>query len=263
MNEEINQEQRAYLAWNVLVEYAQNSKTITYKELGEKISIHHRAVRFVLDLIQDYCMENQLPPLTILVLNKNSNLPGSGFVAYDIENSRDGIEKVYKYIWKSIPNPFTYAEDGTTKEQIVKKIINEPDNSKTIYTKIKVRGVVQTIFRKALLEIYENKCAVCKLSFKEVLEACHIIPYSISTKQERLDVRNGILLCSNHHNFFDKKMLTINDDYTISFSNELINNSDSDVFNTLNFSGRKLNLPKQEKHRPRLAFIKKHRENNL
>lgn len=66
----INQEERAFKAWIILTSIALKRNFITYKELGDKIGIHHRAVRYVLGLIQDYCMSNELPPLTILVVNK-------------------------------------------------------------------------------------------------------------------------------------------------------------------------------------------------
>lgn len=60
--EEVNQIQRAALAWNVLIGIAKDSGLIQYKALGDQIGIHHRAVRFVLAVIQKYCLENYLPP---------------------------------------------------------------------------------------------------------------------------------------------------------------------------------------------------------
>tara|TARA_R110002049_G_scaffold57021_1_gene156782 strand:- start:1090 stop:1284 length:195 start_codon:yes stop_codon:yes gene_type:complete len=61
----VNQHQRAGKAWNILVRVAERNDFIRYKELGDKIGIHHRAIRFVLAIIQDYCAINKLPPLTI------------------------------------------------------------------------------------------------------------------------------------------------------------------------------------------------------
>jgi putative restriction endonuclease len=164
---EVNQEQRAYNTWTVLTSHAANRKTITYGELADKLHIHHRVIRFVLGLIQEYCMVNELPPLTILVLNKHSVLPGDGFIAYDIENSQDGIEKVYSFDWSTIENPFEYAQVGTTENDLIEDLVKSPETSKDVYIKVKVRGIAQRIFRQALLRVYEYSCAICGLSLKK------------------------------------------------------------------------------------------------
>lgn len=80
MTNNVNQEERAYRAWNVLVGCAETQKTITYKELGDKLGVHHRTCRYFLDCIQNFCLEEKLPPLTILVVNQKGIL-GNGFIA--------------------------------------------------------------------------------------------------------------------------------------------------------------------------------------
>lgn len=49
----INQMDRARLAWPVLAAVAEQRQTITYKQLGGRIGVHHRAIRYVLGPIQD------------------------------------------------------------------------------------------------------------------------------------------------------------------------------------------------------------------
>ena len=66
----INQAERAFRAWPILTKRASEGKTITYGELGTLLGVHHRAVRYVLALIQDYRLEEKLPPLTILIVNQ-------------------------------------------------------------------------------------------------------------------------------------------------------------------------------------------------
>ena len=53
----VNQLERAFRAWPVLIDIAKRRTTITYGELGAKLDIHHRAVRYVLGILQDYCLE--------------------------------------------------------------------------------------------------------------------------------------------------------------------------------------------------------------
>lgn len=261
----VNQEQRAYSAWTILTSYAAKSETITYGELGRQLNIHHRAVRFVLELMQDFCMQNQLPPLTILVLNKNTGLPGDGFIAYDIENSQDGIEKVFSYNWTTIQNPFEYAEIGSTENHLIDDIISNPTNSADTYAKVKVRGIAQRIFRQALLKVYNCQCSICGLTFEEALEASHIIPYSLSKPDQRLDVRNGLLLCSTHHKLFDNGYLTINQDYTINYSDNEKRKEKNGTYNNLmtaDLSGKSLILPTDDKHKPNKEYLFNHQKND-
>src|SRR3989344_9566996 len=152
---EINHEQRASFAWPILTEYAGKRTTISYGDLAKKLNIHHRAIRFILGVIQNHCLDNRLPPLTILVLNKSTGLPGDGFIAWDVENSKDGLEKVYNFDWTKLQNPFSYAQEGATQYELVQEILQSPSTSETTYTKVKVRGVVQKVFREALLNVYD------------------------------------------------------------------------------------------------------------
>jgi putative restriction endonuclease len=261
MREKINQEQRAFSAWTILTKSAKNSEPITYGELARQLNLHHRAIRFILGVIQDYCMRNELPPLTIIVLNKNTGLPGDGFIAYDIENSQDGMNKVYAYEWTKLTNPFEYAQIGTTENQLIDELVNSPQNSADIFAKVKVRGISQRIFRQALLKVYDCSCAVCGFSFEEALEASHIIPYSQGNADQRLDVRNGLLLCSTHHKLFDNGFITINQDYTIKyFDNEetIGEYSKYDKLMTSNLHLQKINLPKDIKHLPNKEYLEQH-----
>jgi putative restriction endonuclease len=109
----INQAERAYRAWPILTRRAAEGKTITYGELGALLGVHPRAIRYVLGLIQDFCLEEKLPPLTILIVNQ-SGRPGTGFIAHDFDKLEEGGSLVRAYNWKTVPNPFEFASDGTT-----------------------------------------------------------------------------------------------------------------------------------------------------
>ena len=257
----INQEERASKAWNILSEFALKNQLINYKELGARIGIHHRAVSHVLNLIQNYCLENGYPPLTIIVVNQYTGKPGDGFIAWDIENSEDGIEKVFEENWKNKLNPFGYAELGKTSEDLVKELITNTDSSSEIYGLIKVRGITQKLFRNALLKVYNNSCCFCGTSFQNVLDACHIIPYSNSDSRQRLEISNGILLCSNHHKLFDCGQITINQDYTINYFNTQKNEreySKYDRFMTIDINGKMINTPENNNHKPNKEYLLKH-----
>jgi len=258
----INQTQRAAIGWTVLTTVSQKQEFIRYNELARQIGIHHRPLRYVLGLIQNYCLINHLPPLTILVVNQ-TGLPGEGFIAWDVDNIEEGLSQVYNYNWQNLENPFGYAEKGFTEEEVINSLLNDPDSSNEIYSLIKVRGAAQPIFRKALLLAYENKCAFCDFTFPVALQASHIVAWSKASKNERLDIRNGILLCSTHHKLFDCGLFTINDDYLINYfdvEKEAGIYSHADEYLTLKIHNKKIRLPRNRKHWPRKDFLKRHRD---
>lgn len=250
----VNQHQRAAKAWEVLIKVAEKKDFVRYKELGDKIGIHHRVVRFVLAVIQDYCLENNLPPLTILIGDENG-MPGKGFTAWDRDNINQGKEEVYNYNWTSLQNPFRFALKGESEEDLIIKLLEEPEKSKEVYQKVKARGMAQIIFRKALLKAYKSRCAICGVSYKFVLQAAHIIPWSKSSSEQKMDVCNGLLLCANHHCLFDKGYIQIDVNYNIIIAPKLKTNSNKDKELTTNFDNQKLILPTNIKWLPNLQYL--------
>ncbi len=258
----VSQLERAHRAWPELVKVAMERRTATYGELGGAIGIHHRTVRYVLSIIQTYCLEENLPPLTILIVNA-SGKPGSGFIAHDLENFQSGLEEVWDFAWKELENPFEFAASGESAKSLIKLLVNDPQNSSSVYSRIKSRGIKQVLFRDALVKIYLQKCAFTELSFLEGLEACHIIPWSIASEEEKLDVRNGILLNSFHHKLFDKGLITISCDHKIVYFDP--NEEDSkytkmDQYFTSKLHGKSMRLPFKLINRPHAKYITKHHE---
>lgn len=257
----INQSQRAARGWDALIQLAKERKTARYKEFGNEIGIHHRAVRYVLDLIQTYCLEQKLPPLTILVVNQTGK-PGEGFIAWDTDDIEEGLRQVYNFNWDIQENPFDFARHGLTQDDIVASLINEPEKSGDIYAKVKVRGTAQVVFREALLEAYNYQCAFCGLSFVEALEASHIIPWTDAAAQERMDVRNGLLLCAIHHHLFDNGLITIDEGYHINYCDpreEDDEYSKYDRLMTTALHGKKMILPEDKKLVPLQEYLEWHR----
>lgn len=66
-------------------------------------------IGYLLGPIMEYCHDNNLPPLTSLIVNKKYGIPGKGLVTCDISN-QDELRKIYKrvfaYKWEKIQNPF-------------------------------------------------------------------------------------------------------------------------------------------------------------
>ncbi len=213
-------------------------------------------------MIQDYCLDEKLPPLTILVINQ-SGKPGEGFIAWDIDNYEEGFNKVIEFNWSLIENPFSYASDGARYDQLVTSLVDDPEDSEEVYAKVKARGVAQVMFRDALLKAYKERCAFTNLSFVMGLQAAHIIPWSKASRAERLDVRNGILLNSFHHSLFDQGLITITNDYKMIFSDpEMKDGSYSkyDKLLTIKLHMQAMALPQKREHWPLPEYIRRHHE---
>ncbi len=240
----VNQAERAYRAWSFLVEYARDRRPVQYQELAQLLGIHPRPIRYVLDLIQQYCLTEKLPPLTILVVGQKGR-PGTGFIAWDVNSLQEGLDLVYAYPWTELGNPFQFASQGDTWERVAGKLLKDPSRAHDVYAQVKVRRSAQIVFREALLIAYKGKCAFSGIAIPEVLEAAHIIPWSECNLQERLDPRNGLLLTSLHHKMFDSGKITIREDYTVWVSKALLRRHAANAEEALlgNLHGAKMNLP--------------------
>lgn len=96
----LDHEARARRAWSLLVGRAKRrSEPLTYGELCARLGLHHRAAAWMLDLIQDWCAREKLPPLQALVVNSRTRLPGSGArgAGHDERAHRRALERVYEH----------------------------------------------------------------------------------------------------------------------------------------------------------------------
>lgn len=226
-----------------------------YAELGRLIGgVHQRAIGYTLGPIQEYCLLEKLPPLTLLVVQKGTGLPGGGFIAWDVDDVETGLERVYSYPWRTLPNPFSYAKDtdDVNGASLARQLVKTPESADDVMAKVQVRGVAQRIFRLALLEAYAGACAFCGMTFSEALEAAHIVSWARCAKFQRLDPRNGILLCRTHHALFDEGHLRIDEQYRVLHEEQYPAETYSlaDIWLTKEIHGRIMNLPSDERLHP-------------
>lgn len=77
----MNRAQRAQQLWSILVIAASNRQVLTYEIVGKACGTPAASIGDFLAPIQQYCSEQDLPPLTSLVVGKESGSPGEGFIA--------------------------------------------------------------------------------------------------------------------------------------------------------------------------------------
>ncbi len=98
--------QRALQIWSLLVCAARERRTYTYGEIADVLGMGGAGVigQF-LGPIMYYCVQNDLPPLTVLVVNQDTGLPGDGLTT--IEEVNEDRERVFSYDWFAIEPPET------------------------------------------------------------------------------------------------------------------------------------------------------------
>ena len=119
--------------------------------------------------------------------------------------------------------------------------------------------LVQRFFRDTVLSSYNYSCAVCKINLCKMLNASHIIPWSID-KNRRADPSNGLSLCAFHDRAFDRGLITIEEDLRIVLSREakVIDAPKLHRVGLLEIEGQVIAIP--DKFRPDQVALAYHRD---
>ena len=263
----------------VRIEYGELSKIIEQK-YGVYLN-PHTIIPNIIGSISELCYDLELPLISAVVVNKETQKPGSGF--YDVYDKKHHTqikgnsfqeEKILKQTkreilecknWGKLAEYLNIKLDNE-KEQILtpkKEIDNDeiikiidPDNinevERSIISKFRVG---QSDLRDILLN---NKicCEICGIRNKELLITSHIKPWAKSNKFEKLDSENVLLLCSIHNALFDKGLISFSDDGSIIIST-LLDSSDRVL---LHLTGEEKILVDSKNKKEYLKF---HRENIL
>lgn len=105
-------------------------------------------------------------------------------------------------------------------------------------------------FRIDVLTAYRERCCLCHLGHRELLDAAHIIPDSEPGGDPI--VQNGLSLCKIHHAAFDQNLLGISPDYEIHVNRELMEERDGPMLKhgIQELHGSRLVLPGSMAKRP-------------
>jgi|SRR6266511_4625313 len=91
--------ERAAQIWSVLALAAHNRQILTYEIVGRLIGVPARGLGHLLEPIQSYCLVNKFPPLTILVVQEGTGIPGSGFTAASANEFSKKQLEVFAFDW--------------------------------------------------------------------------------------------------------------------------------------------------------------------
>jgi 5-methylcytosine-specific restriction protein A len=113
--------------------------------------------------------------------------------------------------------------------------------------------VGQGAYRKSIINIWENRCAITEFDNPKILIASHIVPWRDANDVERLDVHNGILLSPTYDALFDRHLISFDEHGKILLSKEIKNSS-----------GHKIGLTGKESlaksHDGLQEYLERHRE---
>lgn len=109
-------------------------------------------------------------------------------------------------------------------------------------------------FGVVIRQIYHERCSLCSIGYRVrgravALDAAHIIP--VDRRGVIGDVRNGLLLCKNHHALFDGWAWTIDEDLRIMVSRDKDFRDSAVANHILTWEGQRLpNLPERAEDLP-------------
>lgn len=149
---------------------------------------------------------------------------------------------------------------GKTEDEYTGKILFlESDIPTEAQRTIRVR-LVQKFFRDTVLSSYDFSCAICKLNLHIMLNASHIVPWSVD-KNRRADPSNGLSLCVFHDRAFDRGLITISEDLKVTVYKgiKIPHTSKLHRVGLLDIEGKKINLP--DRFCPDPAALAYHRQN--
>ena len=154
--------------------------------------------------------ENTSKPVHIIYQN----------IDFDDFTQNENLLEVYR--WK--PS----VAGMTSKSKIVKKGIitkerkqkyRKPDQTER--QGLVTSRVGQGFYRQQIIEKWGGKCPISGINILSILISSHIVPWSESNDEERLDVENGILLSPLYDSLFDKHLISFDDDGRLLVSSKI------------------------------------------
>jgi hypothetical protein len=148
----------------------------------------------------DPATQERFPPKAVLriakeLANDTSFTGGGGWPTNDPLRAL-GFEIVIK-------REFEESDEATDIEDVIASGLDETTKQRLINARLGQGG-----FRAALLEIWNEQCAITGCDIGLVLRASHVKAWRHSDNRERLDPDNGILLAASIDALFDKHMIT-------------------------------------------------------
>lgn len=201
---------------NILHSYAYKK----YGHTGEQVQINMPPSKEAFTKLHSHAFQNDalvmlkydyLHYLSILIpfelctsLYYITNTHANQHINFVIPNPSYNPQLAHRLQQESVFKDVTYDDiDAITLQNT---LINSPCAGTDIEKILKTR-ISQGSFRRLLL-LEHHQCMLCNISTTSVLRASHIKEWSESSKEERIDANNGLILCANHDALFDNHQIS-------------------------------------------------------
>ena len=113
----MTREERAQQLWSLLVLAARNRQVLTYEIVAQACGVPAPSIGDFLRPIQQLCVDSNWPPLTSIIVQKESGIPGTGFIgASDVPRAQ---MSVFAKNW--------LEEDAPSAQQLAEAYGRAPD----------------------------------------------------------------------------------------------------------------------------------------
>ena len=117
-------------------------------------------------------------------------------------------------------------------------------------TAVQRRRIHQDVFRTRVLLAYQDRCAICNLGRRGLLDAAHII--DDSHKDGLAIVPNGLALCRIHHGAYDQYLIGIRPDLSVEVAEDVLEEVDGPMLQhgLKEIAGQSIRLPRSRPLHP-------------
>ena len=139
----------------------------------------------------------------------------------DYDDFTDDDDLIEVYLWKPEVSGKTTTNPRERKSPSTKRRKSYKKPSRTERQGLVTSRVGQGWYRREVVEKWMGRCPVTGSDLKQVLISSHIVSWSDSTDDERLDPENGILLSPNVDSLFDRHLISFGDDGSLLVSDRV------------------------------------------
>lgn len=197
-----------------------------------------------------------------------ANLDNELFDFLHVESARDTLRAV---LMETYFSPESRNALATQTSLNIQSFVYSQELIEMAHRQIKetltITNVTQQVvrdqgFRKAIVHIYEHRCAFCGVRLltvdgHSVVDAAHIIPWSINRND---DLHNGMALCRLCHWTFDEGLISVSQKYLVIVSPE-IRISSNIPGHLVTLESRPILAPTEQDLYPALDALAWHRTN--
>jgi putative restriction endonuclease len=196
------------------------------------------------------CAEAELPLLYFLQVKRRPNPEYVIFAPVYVVGWDDASRRFL--IDLSEQKPGEVVSPPAVTRQLTLPVIRTPESpleiremSKSYVITTVQRRLYQARFRNAVLAAYRDRCAVCGLRIRALLDAARLVPDR--EPRPSISVREGLALCAIHHRAFNAHILRFDSDYLVHVElPERLTIGEGERAMLLAFEGKKLELPLEE-----------------